>query len=189
MKEIRFHGRGGQGVVTAAELLAAALLRQGQFAAAFPMFGFERRGAPVSAFLRFDAEPIRERTQVYTPDCCVVIDPALARMADTYQGLKPGGVVVANIGAAAMPAAVAVGVLAAVPATAIAAAELGRPAANTAVLGGLARATGWISVGALQEALADYFTGVALAANRRAVQRGHDETVVIRAEEATHAVS
>jgi 2-oxoisovalerate/pyruvate ferredoxin oxidoreductase gamma subunit len=189
VKEIRFHGRGGQGVVTAAEILAAAFVREGKFVAAFPMFGFERRGAPVTAFLRFDAQPIRERTQVYTPDCCVVIDPVLARIPDTYQGLKPGGVVVANIAAESMPAGVAVGMLVAVPATAIALEELRRPAANTAVLGGLACATGWISVGFIQDTLADYFNGAALAGNRKAVQRGYDEAILIKAEEATHAVS
>ncbi len=189
MKEIRFHGRGGQGVVTAAEILAAAFVREGKFAAAFPMFGFERRGAPLTAFLRFAAEPIRERTQIYTPDCCVVIDPALARMPDTYQGLRPGGVVVINGPGSALPAGVAAGIVAALPASAIALEELRRQAANTAMLGGLARATGWITLASILGVLADYFTGAALEGNRRAVQRGYDEAVVREVREAVYAVS
>ena len=96
MREIRFHGRGGQGTATAAEILAAAIVCDGAHAAAFPMFGFERRGAPVAAFLRLDTAPIRERTQVYAPDCLILLDPGLVRTGVIFDGFKPGGTLVVN---------------------------------------------------------------------------------------------
>ena len=189
MREIRFHGRGGQGAAMAAEILAAALVRDGRFAAAFPMFGFERRGAPVTAFLRLDAQPIRERTQVYTPDCLIVLDRGLARGGGIFAGFKPGGVLLVN-GAAlpALPPGVDVGLAGVVPASAIALEELGRPAANTAMLGAFARLTGWVSRAAVLDVLPDYFDGEALAGNRRAVERGHDEMVPAPAGEVVRAI-
>ncbi len=189
MKEIRFHGRGGQGVAMAAEILAAAIVRDGGFAAAFPMFGFERRGAPVAAFLRLDTAPIRERTQVYEPDALILLDPGLVRTGDVYQGFKPGGVLVTN-GAALppLPPGLAIGRGGALRATAIALEELGRPAANTAILGAFARVTGWVSREALLHVLPDYFEGEALAGNRRALERGYRDVVLIGAPETSHAL-
>ena len=78
MKEIRFHGRGGQGVVMGAEMLAYAFVLEGKYASAFPTFGAERRGAPVAAFLRFDEKPVRETHQIYEPDCIAILDPFIA---------------------------------------------------------------------------------------------------------------
>ena len=88
MKEIRFHGRGGQGAVMAAGMLASAFLYSGKYAAAFGMFGPERRGAPVMSFLRFDDKPIRQHTQIDEPDCLVVIDPRLIYSKEIFTGLK-----------------------------------------------------------------------------------------------------
>lgn len=188
MKEIRFHGRGGQGAAMAAEILAAALVRDGRYAAAFPMFGFERRGAPVTAFLRFDSAPIRERTQVYAPDCLIVLDPGLARGGGIFEGFRPGGTLLINAAAVpALPPGVQVGLAGSVRAGAIAQEELGRPAANTAMLGALARLTGWVSRESLLHVLPDYFEGAALPGNRRAVERGFAE-LSIAAGEVAHAL-
>ena len=92
--EVRIHGRGGQGAVLACSILAQALIDDGKHAVAIPSFGFERRGAPVAAFLRFSDAPIRAMTNVYHPDCVVCIDPTVHRTIDIYAGMKPGGTVV-----------------------------------------------------------------------------------------------
>ena len=84
-KEIRFHGRGGQGAVTAAKMLASSAAAEGKCVASFPMYGFERRGMPVIAFTRVDEKPIREKTQIYTPDCLMVIDPTLLGLSMSYE--------------------------------------------------------------------------------------------------------
>ena len=94
MYEVRFHGRGGQGAVTAAAMLAAALLEEGKYAVSIPSFGFERRGAPVVSFLRCSDREIRQLTNIYTPDCLICVDPTLAKTVDIFGGLKPGGTLV-----------------------------------------------------------------------------------------------
>ena len=92
------HGRGGQGTVVAIRMLASALVKEGKHAAAFPMFGAERRGAPVIAFLRIDESPIREKTQIYEPNCLIVIDPHLikAHVQEIFNGPRPGNILVLN---------------------------------------------------------------------------------------------
>jgi 2-oxoacid:acceptor oxidoreductase gamma subunit (pyruvate/2-ketoisovalerate family) len=95
VKEIRIHGRGGQGAVTAARMLASAFVVEGKHVASFPMYGFERRGAPVQAFTRVDDKPIREKTQVYTPDCMVVIDPTLMKISPLFR-TQTGRVLILN---------------------------------------------------------------------------------------------
>lgn len=94
--EIRFHGRGGQGAVVASELLARAAVINRLHAAAFPFFGVERRGAPVTAFCRIDLKPIRTHSEIYYPDFVVVLDPSLLGLANLLQGLKPDGQVLVN---------------------------------------------------------------------------------------------
>src|SRR5208283_5762471 len=96
MKEIVFYARGGQGAVTAAAVLVAALAQEGKYAQAFPFFGGERRGAPVKAFLRIDDKPITTRSQIYKPDCIVVLDSKLPSSMNVYDGLKQGGIAVFN---------------------------------------------------------------------------------------------
>ncbi len=96
MIEIRFHGRGGQGAVVASELLARAAVMNRLHAAAFPFFGVERRGAPVTAFCRIDLKPIRTHSEIYFPDYVVVLDPSLIGMTDVLHGLKPDGCVLIN---------------------------------------------------------------------------------------------
>jgi pyruvate ferredoxin oxidoreductase gamma subunit len=96
MIEIRFHGRGGQGAVTAAEILAKAAFEDGKYCQAFPFFGAERKGAPVMAFTRIHDKPIRRRYQVYNPDYVVVLDETLLEAVDIFSGLKEGGKVIIN---------------------------------------------------------------------------------------------
>lgn len=94
--EVRFHGRGGQGAVTAANILAAAAFKEGKQVQAFPMFGVERRGAPVMAFTRIDDKPIDIKTLIYSPDFVVVLDPTLMEVIDVTEGLKEGGPILIN---------------------------------------------------------------------------------------------
>ncbi len=96
MLEIRIHSRGGQGGVVAGKLLAIALFKEGRHVQAFPTFGVERRAAPVRAFVRFDDKPIRIRTQIYTPDHIVILDPSLIIMEKVTEGLKEGGTILIN---------------------------------------------------------------------------------------------
>ncbi len=175
--EIRIHGRGGQGAVVAAEILSTALVMEGKYAANFPFFGQERRGAPVAAFVRFGPEAIREKSRIYYPDIVVVFDRALAERADCYQGLKAGGTVVLNGASEAVVPASASGIsrLGLVDATAIAMQEIGVPITNSCMLGAFARATGIVKAGTLLTAIEDFLKGDVLARNRRALQRGFDE--------------
>ena len=96
MIEVRFHGRGGQGVVVASEVLANAAFKMGFEVSAFPFFGVERRGAPVTAFTRLDKKPIRIKSSIYEPDYVVVLDSSLMRGVDVLEGLRPGGKVLIN---------------------------------------------------------------------------------------------
>ncbi|MEE9555963.1 MAG: 2-oxoacid:acceptor oxidoreductase family protein, partial [Candidatus Adiutricales bacterium] len=96
MIEVRFHGRGGQGAVTSAELVALAAIEEGRYAQAFPLFGPERRGAPVTAFLRVDDQQIRLREQIYEPDIVVVLDPTVMNILAVDDGLKDDGLLVIN---------------------------------------------------------------------------------------------
>jgi len=96
MLQIRIHGRGGQGVVTAAEMLSIAAFEQGRFAQAFPSFGSERTGAPVVAFCRISDQPIRLREPILAPDVLIVQDPTLLHQVDVFQGLQPDGYVLIN---------------------------------------------------------------------------------------------
>ncbi|MBU2497275.1 MAG: 2-oxoacid:acceptor oxidoreductase family protein, partial [Proteobacteria bacterium] len=92
MYEIRFHGRGGQGAVLAAKILAKALVEEGRHVKAIPSFGFERRGAPVESYLRFDEKEIRQITNIYHPDCVICLDPTLPRAVNIFQDMREGGV-------------------------------------------------------------------------------------------------
>lgn len=96
MLEIRFHGRGGQGAVIGGKILATAVFTEGKYSQAFPAFGVERRGAPVTAFVRIDDKPIRLRQQIYQPDHIIILDQTLMKNPDVFEGLKPGGFVLVN---------------------------------------------------------------------------------------------
>jgi 2-oxoacid:acceptor oxidoreductase gamma subunit (pyruvate/2-ketoisovalerate family) len=96
MRELRIHGRGGQGAVIASKVLAVALFREGRWVQSFPAFGVERRGAPVTAFLRIADEPIRLRCEITAPDDLIVLDPTLVEAIDVTAGLKEGGGILIN---------------------------------------------------------------------------------------------
>ena len=181
MKEIRIHGRGGQGAVMAARMLASAFLNEGKFIASFPMFGFERRGAPVVAFTRIDDRPVREKTQIYNPDCLIVIDPGLMTLPTLFTGLKPDGTLIlnspqplkdqpdSNLKTAGI-----------INATQIAMDEIGRDIPNTCILGAFAAATGWLDLKSILASLGDYLGGDMLQRNLRSAERGFREVEVIR---------
>ena len=181
MKEIRIHGRGGQGGVLAARMLASAFVAEGKYVASFPMYGFERRGAPVVAFTRVDDEPIREKTQIYNPNCVIVIDPGLLTLPTLFTGLTPESVFILNSGKKpdGQPNEnVTVGGV--VNATQIAVEEIGRDIPNTCLLGGFAAASGWLKLQSLLDILPDYLSGDILARNLKSAERGYNEVEVIK---------
>lgn len=179
MIEVRFHGRGGQGAVMASRIMANAFVRIGQFGASFPMFGFERRGAPVTAFGRFDAQPIREKTQIYHPDIIVVLDPSQRHFENVYKGLKSEALLVLNakepFAEKPHPNLKTAGI---VDADHISIEEVGRALPNTCMLGAFAATTGHVPLDALEAALGDYFQGARLEANIRCLRRGYEETTL-----------
>ncbi|WP_297550146.1 pyruvate/ketoisovalerate ferredoxin oxidoreductase subunit gamma [Thermococcus sp.] len=182
MIEIRFHGRGGQGAVTAANILASAAFKQGKYVQAFPFFGVERRGAPVTAFTRIDDKPIRIKTQIYEPDIVVVLDPSLLDTVDVTAGLKDNGTVIVNTEKSKeevleklkkKPAKLAL-----VDATTIALDILGLPITNTAILGAVAKATGIVDLKYVQEAIKETFSGTLGEKNAKAAEEAFNKTVV-----------
>ena len=187
MYEIRFHGRGGQGAVLAASMLASALVAEGKYAVAIPSFGFERRGAPVAAFLRFDEREIRRMTNIYRPDCVICIDPTVARAVNVFEGLKPGGVLVQTTAKPlALPEAVAM--VGQCDAVAIALEIFKRPITNTIMLGAFARTTALVSLDSLSKALEESeFRDAGLAQNLEALERGYRETTVHRVQQTAAA--
>ena len=178
-KEIRFHGRGGQGAVLAAKMLASGFAIEGKCVASFPMYGFERRGMPVVAFTRFDNQPIREKTQIYTPDCVMVIDQTLMSMNMVFDGLKSGGVLILNSSQPIKDRSVkGLGKIGVLNATQVALEEVGRDFPNTCLMGALAATTGWLSLDSLIKALGEYLSGSMLQKNIRNTERGFHEVEV-----------
>lgn len=180
----RIHGRGGQGVVTAAELLSVAAFNAGKYAQAFPNFGSERTGAPVVSYCRIDDYPIRIREPIITPDALVIQDATLVHQVDVLAGLPPTAFVVVNttktfdaLGLGEFASTHDRARLRAVPGTEIALRHLGRPVANVVLLAGLAALTGIVDLQCVTEALTERFSGRLLAAN------------VAAAAEAFHLVS
>ena len=154
MIEVRLHGRGGQGCVTAAEVLAMAAFFDGKKSQAFPYFGVERTGAPVQAYCRIDDEKIKLHQQVYEPDYIVILDNSLLDVADVFSGLKKGGIAVI---ASKEPIQHAGTKVMTVDAYEIAQKHVGRPIVNIAVLGAFAKATGLVSLEALEKAVLQVF--------------------------------
>ena len=177
--EIRWHGRGGQGAVTSAEILARAAISEGKYAQAFPSFGPERRGAPVLAFDRVsNEEPIRIRAEITEPDAVVVLDPGLIRIINITSGLKEGGVIVMNTKRSLEDVAAEFGNkwgLAVVDATKIAHELLGVNIVNTTMLGALLKATDVVKLESLYEPLGDRFHRLA-ERNINAMKRAFEET-------------
>jgi pyruvate ferredoxin oxidoreductase gamma subunit len=182
---VRIHGRGGQGVVTAAELLSLAAFADGLEAQAFPSFGSERMGAPVVAFCRIDREPIRVREPIVEPDAIVVQDATLLHHVDVFNGLAQDGYVLINssrtieqLGLAELRGSHRTERLATVPASELARERLGRPIPNAALLGALAAQTGVVSLDALERAIGERFEGDIARGNAAAA---HDAFLRLRA--------
>jgi len=181
LTEIRWHGRGGQGAVTSAELVAQAAINEGKYAQAFPAFGAERRGAPVVAFVRINSdEPIRVRAEITEPDVVVVLDPGLLRIENVTSGLKANGMVVVNTKKQPEQIRQEFSInwsLATVDATTIARELLGVPIVNTSMVGALLRATGVVKLESLFEPLRQRFGRLA-ERNINAMKRAYEETLV-----------
>jgi pyruvate ferredoxin oxidoreductase gamma subunit len=179
--EIRWHGRGGQGAVTSAELVAQAAISEGKLAQAFPSFGPERRGAPVLAFVRIDSqEPVRVRAEITDPDVVVVLDPGLLAIVNVVSGLRDNGLVIINTKKsfdeiASKLQLKAKARLAKVDATRIAREELGVTITNTTMVGALLKATGVIELESVVEPLNKRFGRLA-EKNINAMKRAYQET-------------
>lgn len=167
----------------AAQALAAAAFREGNYALAFPFFGAERRGAPVLAFTRVDSKKVRQRTQVYKPDFCVVLDDKLMGYVDVTAGLKQGGMLIVNSPLppenikTERPVKTAT-----VDATGVALAVLGVPVTNSAILGAFAKATGLVKIESVEKGIMDVF-GARLGEkggrkNADAARRSYEKTIV-----------
>jgi pyruvate ferredoxin oxidoreductase gamma subunit len=164
--QVRFHGRGGQGVVTAAELLSVAAFLDGKHAQAFPSFGSERTGAPVMAFCRIGDGPIRTREPVVHPDVLVIQDPTLLHVDGVFAGFDGGTVLVNSSRAVTVPS----GRLVTVPASELAREHLGRPLPGAPMLGRLAAETGAVSLEALAAAIRERFSGAVAEGNVAAAE-------------------
>ncbi len=160
MEEIRIHGRGGQGSVTMARMLADAAFEDGKWSQGFPSFGVERLGAPVQAFTRIDDEKITDRSQIDTPDYVIVQDPTLIELVDVAKGLKKDGVIIINSSDPSEEIDIETdGEIMTVDATNIALEYLGRPIMNTALAGAFASASGLIAKESLENAIRKSFSG------------------------------
>jgi len=163
---VRIHGRGGQGVVTAAELLSVAAFLDGKQAQAFPSFGSERTGAPIVSFCRIDDKPIRTREPIDEPDAVIVQDPTLLHTVDVFSGLQAGGYVVVNsshdvneLGLADLLERHGRDHVITIAATEIAREHIGRPLPGAVLLGALAALTQVISASGLEAAIRQRFDG------------------------------
>lgn len=159
MTQIRIHGRGGQGVVTAAELIAIAAFFDGQEAQAFPSFGVERTGAPIEAFARIDNKPIRTREHIYHPNILIIQDPTLLGTVDVTKGCDKNTKVIINSAKNITDLKINLPIknIFVLDATAIALEEIGRNIVNTIILGALSRNTGIITLESLKKAIKQKF--------------------------------
>lgn len=181
MFQVRIHGRGGQGVVTAAELLSVAAFREGRHAQAFPSFGSERTGAPVVAFCRMDDRPIRLREPVMAPDALIIQDPTLLHQVDVFGGLVADGYVLINttrsfedLGLGEFLARFRRERICTVAATELALRHVGRPLPNAALLAGFAAVSGRISLESVIAAIRERFPAKVADANVAAAREAHD---------------
>ncbi len=177
IKEIRIHGRGGQGVVTAAELLANAAYEDGKFVQAFPSFGSERMGSPLQAFVRISDRGIRTRSQVYEPDYVMVQDPTLIGVTDVLKGLKGNGLAIINIEKKPEELNLKTNAkIITIPALKIALEATGRPIVNTTLIGAFAGATNEISLDSVIKSIKSRFPEEIAKKNIIAVERAYHIT-------------
>ncbi len=181
MFQVRFHGRGGQGVVTAAEMLSVAAFKEGKHAQAFPSFGSERMGAPVVSFCRIDNKEIRLREPILEPNALIIQDPTLLHSVDVFQGLPDDGYVLINsargfadLHIAERIARLPKGHALCVPASEMAKQHVGRPLPNAALLGGFAAITGRIKLDSVLAAIRETFPGKIGEANAAAASAAYE---------------
>jgi len=176
MVEIRIHGRGGQGSVTAAELVASAAFYDGKFSQGFPNFGVERRGAPVTAYVRIDNKFIRLRSQVYEPQYLIIQDPSLLENVNVFEGAKKDAVVLINSEKPASEFKIPKGIkVKTIPATKLALEIIGKPIINTILLGAFAGLTGLIKLESVERAIKERFDdGEIIRKNIEAAKRGFE---------------
>ncbi|MCX8087081.1 MAG: 2-oxoacid:acceptor oxidoreductase family protein [Rhodocyclaceae bacterium] len=192
MFQVRIHGRGGQGVVTAAEMLSVAAFDEGRHAQAFPSFGSERTGAPVVAFCRIADREIRLREPIMAPDALIIQDPTLLHQVDCFAGLKKDGYILINtsktfdeLGLGEFLRDWPPERLCTVPATELALKHLGRPVPNMPLLGGFAAVTGVIRLESVIKAIEERFSGKVAAGNVAAAREAY-AIVKAEMEEALH---
>jgi len=184
MFQVRIHGRGGQGVVSAAEMLSLAAFDEGRYAQAFPSFGSERMGAPVMAFCRIDDREIRLREPVMQPDALIIQDPTLLHQVDLFSGLSPSGFILINssrnfaeLGIADFIKRFPADHVRAVPASELALQHVGRPLPNAALLGGFAAICGQLSIDAVAKAITEKFPGKVGVANVAAARAAYQSAI------------
>ncbi|MCD8098899.1 MAG: 2-oxoacid:acceptor oxidoreductase family protein [Lachnospiraceae bacterium] len=177
MKEIRLHGRGGQGVVKASQIVVKAVVAEGKCRQFIPFFGVERKGSPVFGYLRISDKPIRRKMQVYEPDILIIMDDSLVTLPATYEGLKEGGLIVINsrktrqeLGIPAQAGDVAI-----VDATGISEELLGRNIPNTSMLGAFAKVSGMVDKEKLFQEIENSFGAV----NRKAAEMAYEQVAII----------
>lgn len=182
MGEIRLHGRGGQGTVMAAEMMANAFVFGGKYASVFPSFGIERRGSAVMAFARYAEAPIREHTRVYNPDILLMLDQSLTDNPTCYEGFKAGGIIIANTKHEQNIIDLKVNqkTLGIIDAVSIALEETGTVITNTCMLGAFAKTTGLVELDDLKKALPLFFKEKILAGNLRSLERGFNEVQILQ---------
>ena len=181
MVEIRIHGRGGQGVVTASDLVAMAAFHEGHHAQAFPSFGSERTGAPVVSYCRVEDREIRSREPVLEPDIIIVQDPTLLTVMDVFSGLKPGGYALINSSKTLEELELEdvlkktdTDHLVTVPASELAREHLGRPLPNAALLGAMSALTGLVDIASVEGAIKQRFHGRLGDSNSAAARAAYD---------------
>jgi 2-oxoacid:acceptor oxidoreductase gamma subunit (pyruvate/2-ketoisovalerate family) len=177
MKEVRLHGRGGQGLVKGAQIIVKAAVSAGKYATFIPFFGVERKGSPVYGFLRIDDKPIRPKNMVYSPDCVIVLDDTLFEEIDVYEGIRDDSMAVINSmhSIEQLPIPEKAGKIGVVNATDISIQHLGRNIPNTTVLGAFCRTTGWLPLDVIADAVQEEFN----EANARACADGYKKTMVV----------
>jgi pyruvate ferredoxin oxidoreductase gamma subunit len=194
MFQVRIHGRGGQGVVTGAEMMSIAAFLGGRHAQAFPSFGSERTGAPVGAFCRMDEREIRLREPIMQPDAIIIQDPTLLHQVDVFSGLKKDGYILINtsrsfteLGLGEFVKAFKPEHLLTVPASELAMNHVGRAVPNVPLLGAFAALCGLISLEAVQSAIDQKFKGAVALGNKAAAEQAYNTVMQHTAKESQHA--
>lgn len=194
MFQVRIHGRGGQGVVTAAEMLSVAAFLEGRNAQAFPSFGSERTGAPVVAFCRIDDKEIRLREPVMQPDALIIQDPTLLHQVDVFAGLKKDGYILINtnrnfeqLGLTELVQGWRQERLSTVSATELSLKHVGRPMPNVPLLGGFAAVSGMVQLASVIEAIRQRFSSKVAEGNIAAASEAFSIVKQDMAEALDHA--